>query len=315
MIELKVAPYLKPGAYLVNSVNPIGVPFILFVRFDPASQSAWLQVSPEPLAPNGVLWTVPTGKAFSETFTFTTETAQMAGLLNGLIYYQTSTTNTLTAVNMHNGEKKWDVQLNGPSPDFITSPVISTPFSAIPREYVYVVTLDNGFVVLSEIACCSGNGICAYNMGNSVCQCNPNYFGLNCDVFCDTNTCGGPGNVGGNCSVNGCTCNPGYAGTSCDYNLNSNITRYCNPVTTCGNKGTCSPQGICLCTGKGFDFNIYSGANCEITQMNWFLVGCFIGAALVIILIIVIIILACTKKSGKRGKKHRYEKVLTNPTE
>jgi hypothetical protein len=301
-IELQIAPNLKPGAYLINGVNPIGAPFLVFVRYDSASQMAWLQVSPEPFAPTGVLWTVPTNKPFTETFTFTTETAQMPGLLHGIIYYQTS--QALTAVNMHDGSLLWEIPLPGTSLDAITSPILSTPFAKIPREYIYIATQMNNKVVLSSLACCSGNGICPNKGVSTVCQCNTNYYGAACNIFCDSATCGGTNNLGGNCSVNGCQCNPGYYGSLCA----------CNPAITCSGRGMCTPQGSCVCK-SGFDFNMYSGMNCETSQINWFLVGCFAAGGVVIILLIIIIILACTRKAPKRSRKHKYEKVLTSPTE
>jgi hypothetical protein len=307
-IDLQIAMNLKPGAYLINGDNPIHAPFLVFIRFDSASQMAWLQVSPEPFAPTAVLWTVPTNKAFTDTFTFTTETAQMPGLLHGIIYYQT--TQALTAVNMHDGSLIWEIPLPGLSIDAITSPILSTPLSQPPREYLYIATQMNDNVVLSSLVCCSGNGVCPNNNNGAqtVCQCTTNYYGAACDIFCDSATCGGLNNLGGNCSVNGCQCNTGYSGNLCT----------CNPMITCSGKGMCTPQGSCVCGKPGFDFNMYSGTNCEISQMNWFLVGCFGGGGIVIILLIIIIILACTRKSptNKRSKKHhKYEKVLTSPTE
>jgi hypothetical protein len=88
---------------------------MVFLRYDTASQIAWLQVSPEPLFDTAVLWTVPTDIPFnSPAVGFTTETGPITlGLLSGIIYYQTAT--ELVAVSSHNGDPVWNIPLPGTS--------------------------------------------------------------------------------------------------------------------------------------------------------------------------------------------------------
>jgi len=290
---------LVPGAYLVNNNNPIGAPFMIFVRLDPVTNTAYLQVSPEPLFPQGVLWTVPTGLPFSDNFWFSTETGpRTSGLLPGFVYYQTPT--NLVAVNMHNGSTIWNITLPAPSA-YKSAPIIATKAGTSPRYFLYAMTTgaDNNHALITNLACCSGNGICSNT--TKTCACFPNYFGANCATFCDVNVCQGFGPTGqqrGICGINGCKCNAPYYGTNC-------LTQ-CN-TTTCNNRGSCDVTGkSCMCNnGNTFDFAVYSGQFCEAHMTNWFLIGLIVAAALVLLLVIILLVVACTGKS--KTKKSKYD--------
>jgi len=214
-------------------------------------------------------------------------------LIPGIIYYQTS--QYLNAVSMHDGAPLWKTDLPSRSLGN-TSPIVATPVGMNSRYFIYTFTKDmNDAIFINSMACCSGNGICG--SGQMACRCNTNYFGANCENFCDIKACGGNGNVGGNCTNTGCTCNTGYYGPLCN----------CNPTTTCHGHGVCSTTttgAACTCSSGTFDFAIPYGLNCEVSQTNWFLVGCIIAAALILLLLIILIILVCTTKTKKgQGKK------------
>ncbi|KAL0484065.1 Wif1 [Acrasis kona] len=93
----------------------------------------------------------------------------------------------------------------------------------------------------------------------SGCQCNANYYGVNCGLT----TCYGRGYTSaGVCSGNGtcaaynsCSCYPGYYGQQCDaYNCYGIIS---NNTNVCSNNGTCTGPDRCTCRAG------YYGQRCE----------------------------------------------------
>jgi len=279
----------------MNHLNPIKLPFLLFVRYDPVSKTAWLQASPEPAFNDAVLWTVPTGQSFADTFYFATETAP-DGLLNGIIYYQTVLTSQLSAVYMHNGQKLWTYTLPT-SPK--GSPIIATKQGLNSRYFLFTPTATENGISLQEIGCCSDRGLCTLNQ--TVCSCNKNYYGAACEIYCNVSACESMVNgvQRGKCSAGGCTCNANFYGALCQTE--------CTPTATCGNHGTCNKvTGACVCkSAQTFDFAVYSGNFCEMQQTNWLLIASIVGGALVVLLIIVIIIVSCTRR--KSSKKNKYD--------
>jgi len=276
---------LRPAGFLGYSII---APFIVFIRYDIASNQAWLQVTPEPGFPNAVLWTVPTGLNFhSETFEFSFETGLPSdGLLPGIIYYQTST--QLVALDMHEGDFYWSYPLNGNSTG---APIVGS-VTGMNKYLLFVMTNLNNAVTLTSLACCSSNGLCP--MGAATCTCSDNYFGAMCNVFCDAAVCTAPK---GQCSTTGCVCSTGFYGPSCQIG--------CSPMTTCGNHGSCSANGTCIChSANNADFGIYSGTNCDVKQINWFFIGTMIGVVLVAILVIAIAVVATKKTKAKKVRHH-----------
>jgi len=310
---------IKPAAYISDKNNPIGLPFILFVRYDNPSGMSWLQLSPEPAFPNAVLWTVPTGLAFTQELYFTTETGPSftlpVPLLPGIIYYHN--TQSLYAVRMHDGGPLWQHSLPaGGNTQFLPiSPIIGTTLTQrtmTTKYHLYLfmfntTTLDgngNPILTLNSMGCCSGNGLCSY--GRTGCQCNTNYLGAICNGFCDMaacNTFNAQNMQRGNCTVNGCQCFPGFFGQNC-------ITE-CTPAI-CNGQGTCSTNGTCICKTNNFDFGLYTGSFCEMKQTNYFFIGSIVGLGLVIILIIAIVIISTRRRKPKK-KKIRHN--LQNPAE
>jgi len=296
--------YLKPGAYISNNDNIIGAPFLVFVRLDVTSNQAWLQITPEPGFPNKVLWTVPTGLNFSESFAFSTETSPQNKDPNnfvfdeGIIYYQTA--NQIAAVNMHEGDFRWSMQLPVTSyPHY--SPIISTKVgtsNTMPTKYfLYVFTKDYNAnqVAITSLGCCSGNGQCA-NGDEIKCACNTNYYTDTCNTFCNTAVC--------SCSQVGiCTCPIDTYGPNCNL--------FCSAAITCGNRGMCNSNGTCNCKSSAtLEFSLYTGANCELQETNWYFIGCIIGGVLVVLLAIILGVLSFTRKGGEKRttrKKNKYD--------
>jgi len=298
-ITISYSDMIKPGAYLINEMNPIGHPLIAFIRFDVASQSAWLQVTPEPLFPDGVLYTVPLNKDFNGIFTITTETNATG--LAGIIYIQTN--NYLIAHNLHEGDFLWESTLPGQIVDRY-SPIIATKVGVNPmptKYFLYVLTQNGGQVSLLNMACCSGNGQCT--QADSQCLCATNYYpktkDSNCATFCNLTACQ-------SCSASGvCTCHPNMYGTNCQ--------TFCT-AALCSNKGVCGNDGRCVCASSAaLEFTIYAGANCEIHQTNWFLVGCIIAGGVVVLLAIILGVLAINRKpSEKRTRKKNKYDIINN---
>jgi hypothetical protein len=296
--------YLKPGAYISNKDNIIGAPMLVFVRHDVPSNQAWLQITPEPLFPNHVLWTVPTGVNFSESFAFSTETSPQNHDINnfvfdeGIIYYQTA--NQIAAVNMHEGDFRWSIPLPVTSyPHY--SPIISTKVGTYPmttRYFLYVFTKDYNAnqVAITSIGCCSGNGVCANTDPPIGCACNTNYYGDTCNAFCNTAVCS-------SCSGTGvCTCPIDTYGPLCN--------SFCNSAITCNGRGVCNSNGTCSCpTSAALQFSLFSGTNCEIQETNWFFIGCIIAAGLVVLLGIILGVLSFTRKDSEKRtrKKNKYD--------
>jgi len=153
-----------------------------------------------------------------------------------------------------------------------------------------------------NMACCSGNGQCS-QADDPVCQCAINYYpktaGTNCPTFCNVTACQSCLDASGVC-----TCRPNMYGTNCQ--------TYCTPAT-CGNRGVCGNDGRCVCASSAaLEFSIYSGANCEIHQMNWFLIGVIIAGGVVVVLAIVLGVLARRGKPEKRTRKKNKYDIINN---
>jgi len=256
-------------------------------------------LTPEPGFDKAVLWTVP----LSDTLTWDNDrnmikaTTSTASFLNGIIYVRTKT--MLLAISMHNGVELWNMVLPSygeKSVQPVIAPVIATrSVNGIQTNFLLVNSVnENDDPTFVEIGTCSGNGY--YNSGyptRNACGCLKNYYGTNCNVFCNVTACESQNQLKGMCGPSGCVCSNNYFGTNCEI--------YCSPATNCSGQGTCvQPTGSCMCKSLNLtsvDFMVYSGLNCEKSQMNWLLIIAIAAGGLVLILVIAIVVIICTRKS------------------
>jgi len=293
---------LRPAVYISDGNNPVKAPFMLFLRLDPASNTAWLTMSPEPFFSQAVLWTVPTNLNLLESVAFASETGVPPGLLPGIIYVQNTT--SLQAYYMHNGQLLWTYTFpntqSSPTNIPIPSPIIAKK-AGTTKSFLFVLTNggNNGNFLLNNLGCCSGNGMCL--LGSTACQCAPGFYGTHCTVFCNLTACNG---LTGQCTVNGtCMCNTNFYGPNCLIE--------CHAATTCSGHGTCDKNtGACVCNSPNtLEFENYSGINCKSGYTNWYFIGCVIGAGLIVILIIVIVVVSVTKKKTRSGGSTKKSKI------
>ena len=108
------------------------------------------------------------------------------------------------------------------------------------------------------------------NITNNCTTCVDQYYGVECDVFCEASTsCLGHGV----CDINGsCLCEPKWNGTKCEmckmgwYTTDCSV--YCNATETCTNRGVCNDAGTCDCGPH------YAGDSCETCKPGWYTTDC-----------------------------------------
>jgi hypothetical protein len=101
----------------------------------------------------------------------------------------------------------------------------------------------------------------------TVLACEPDYYGVMCDVRCASDNC-----VRGTCDRdNGtCACEAHYFGATC--------ATYCKAEETCSGRGQCGASGACECE------RAYSGVTCDWHKATLavIVIGSLLGAAAVI---------------------------------
>jgi alpha-tubulin suppressor-like RCC1 family protein len=113
---------------------------------------------------------------------------------------------------------------------------------------------------------CGENGTCAIELGETVCDCEDDYFGLLCDSFsgtCSQGICG----ANGACEPTSpdtfkCECEPGYVGRNCE-TLDECVLAIANNETPCTNDGECvdgDNEYTCTCT------NGWTGDDCSLVD-------------------------------------------------
>ncbi len=128
-------------------------------------------------------------------------------------------------------------------------------------------TLDDcGFNAVT----CNGRGVCVDSRNNYTCDCDPPYFGQNCEQenFCFGKNCSERGICQDNGNSYTCSCDPGYTGVECSVDIDECMLM--EPVP-CSGQGNCS-HGIdsfnCSCDPG------YTGERCEVNIDECAVVNC-----------------------------------------